>query len=82
MRPIHARIADQPHNAGRDMDGGIAIGAAGFEQQHAAARVLAQPGGERTAGRTGPDNDDIGLHAIRPQGTLMITLPTCAPDFR
>lgn len=82
MCPIHARIADQPHDAGRNMDGGIPIGPPGFQQQHAAARILAQPRGKRTTSRTRPDNNDIGLHLLRPYGTLMITLPTCAPDFR
>ena len=58
----------------RDMDEGIPIPAAGLEQQHARARVLAQTIREDATGRAGADDHVIVGHALmHPRSPL----PSC-----
>ena len=60
--------------AERDVDPGIAIPAAGFEHEHRNV-VLGEPVGERAAGRTGADDDEVvarrASHAL-PAGLIRI----------
>ena len=63
--PGKAGVVDVAVKAGRDMDPRVLVLAAGFEQQDARARIVAQPVGQHTPGRPGPDNDVIELRFLR-----------------
>ena len=55
---VHAVIVHLAH-AERNVDERIAVRPAGLQQQHARARVLAQPVGQHAAGRAGADDDVV-----------------------
>ena len=68
IHPVVLAVEQQMRPAERDFDPGIAVPAAGLEQQHPRAFVLAEPGSHRAAGGTGADDDDvvvfIGGHSL------------------
>src|SRR5262249_32100610 len=53
------RAPEQAGEGGRDADLRFLVFRAGLEQQHPAARILAEPPGQDTAGAAGPDNDEV-----------------------
>ena len=59
VQPVGARVADAVQIADRDVDPGVVVAAAGFEQQHARVRVGRQPVGEQAAGGAGADDDVV-----------------------
>src|SRR5665213_547598 len=54
-------VEDVAVEPGRDMNPGVGVLAAGFEQQHRGAGIGGQAIGQDTPGRAGPDDDKIGL---------------------
>ena len=72
--PVDAWAVDHLPEADGHMDEGMPITGAGFEQQHAVARVRAKPVGQHATGGAGADDDVVELlHAAPdlpiPQGT-------------
>ncbi len=65
--PVDAAVVDQPRQPGRHVDEGVGIARAGFQQQHPAGRVFAEPVGQHAAGRAGP-NHDVVVHAAPCRG--------------
>jgi hypothetical protein len=59
IHPVMLALEQQARPAERNLDPRIAIPAAGLEQQHPLALVLAQPVGQHAAGRSGADDDVI-----------------------
>ena len=59
IHPVVLAVEQEVRPAERNLDPGIAIPAAGFEQQNARAFILGQPGGQGAAGGTGADDDDV-----------------------
>ena len=57
--PVVAGVVHQPVEADRDRDPEVVVPRAGFQQQHADRRVLAQPVGQHAAGRAGPHHDVV-----------------------
>ena len=52
------------------MEPRVAVPAAGLKEEHLQALVLGQPSGKRTARRTGADDDDVVVRAIRHGGRI------------
>src|SRR3546814_15816561 len=52
--PVDAAVAGDLRQACRHVDEGVPVAAAGFAQQHPAARVFGQSVGKQAAGGTGP----------------------------
>ena len=65
QHPVRTRVADREKITHRDMKPDPVVAAAGFQQQHAIARVLAQAIGKNAARRAAADNDVIELCIIR-----------------
>ena len=64
VEPVHARIDQRVHEAGRDMDEGMPVAGAGFQHADGRPAVLAQPVGQNTAGRAGAHDYIVeGFHA-------------------
>ena len=59
IHPVVLALEQKARPAQRDLDPRIAVPAAGFEQQHPLALVLAQPVGQHAAGRAGADDDVV-----------------------
>src|SRR5262249_26122660 len=62
----HVPLVELTH-AERDVDVGMPVAPAGFDQQHLGACILAQPVGEHAAGRAGADDDVVvarGRHGV------------------
>src|SRR3546814_16413014 len=57
--PVDAAVAGDLRQACRHVDEGVPVAAAGFEQQHPAARVFGQAVGKHAAGGTGTDDDVV-----------------------
>ena len=57
--PGDAGVVDVAIEAGRDMDPGVAVLAAGLDDQYPGGRIGAEPVGQNAAGRAGADNDKI-----------------------
>jgi hypothetical protein len=54
----HSPLVELAH-AERNVNVGVPVAPAGFDQQHLGARILAQPVGEHAAGRAGADDDVV-----------------------
>jgi hypothetical protein len=52
--PVGARVADAEQVTDRDVNPGIVVAAAGFEQQYAVLRVGGQPIGQQATGGPAP----------------------------
>ena len=59
IAPAELGVEDGPIVADRDVQPGIAIGPPGLQQQHPVGGIRGQPVGEHTAGRAGPDHDEV-----------------------
>src|SRR5947209_17769195 len=70
VTPGQDGVIEQFDIAGRDMDQRIAVARPGLDQEHAGIRIGAQPVREHAAGRAGPDDDEIRLHATPPFGRV------------
>ena len=71
IHPIVLALQQQARPAERDLDPRIAIPAAGFDQQHPLALVLAQPVGQHATGRSGADDDGV-VTALAGHGAYLI----------
>src|SRR5580693_4210030 len=59
IHPVVLALEQKARPAERNLDPRIAVPAAGLEQQHPLALVLAQPVGQHAAGRAGADDDGV-----------------------
>ena len=59
--PVGARIADREQIADRDVEPDPVVAPAGFEQQHAFARIGGEAVRQQAAGRAGADDDVVEL---------------------
>jgi len=75
VEPVHARIDQRVHEAGRDMDEGMPVGRTGLEHADRGLLVLAQPVGEHAACRTGTHDHIVEI--FHPAG---LTRPMAAPQ--
>src|SRR5262245_33630307 len=66
VEPVHARIDQRVHEAGRDMDEGMPVARAGLEHADRDTRILAQAAREHAAGRAGADDDVVECFHARP----------------
>ena len=64
--PNVARILDQPPQSKRNVDPVIVVFTASLQEQHGAARVFRQPGGEDASGGSGTNHDIVETAASRP----------------
>ena len=64
--PVDAWAVDQLPETDRHMDEGMPVAAAGFEKQHAVARVRAQPVGQHAAGGAGAHHDVVETRPSQP----------------
>ena len=69
--PGDAGVVDVAIEAGRDMDPGVAVLAAGLDDQYPGGRIGAEPVGQNAAGRAGADNDEI-VFRIESHAVLII----------
>ena len=59
--PAQRRVVHGLGVADRQVNPGVGVAVAGFQQQHAHAGVLAEPGGDDATGAAGADDDVVGL---------------------
>ena len=77
--PVRARIADGEQVADRDVEPDPVVAAAGFQQQHALARVGGQPVRQHAAGRARAD-DDVVVVALDRRCCEAMRFPSPVPD--
>ena len=81
VEPVHARIDQRVHEAGRDMDEGMPIRRPGFQDADRDARVLAQPVGQHAAGRAGAHDHIVETVHRRSSPGYGLARPVVARQF-
>ena len=74
VKPVHPRVGEQFSVTERDVDPGVAVAPARFQQQHAIASGLREPMRQHAARATRPDDDVIETvpgHAVSIAGRYM-----------